>query len=375
MRVGLNLIGLDPQSGGVGRYARELMPALLEAGDDLELEAFVGSQVPEELVAEPWGEGVRWVRQDSGSPLARLRAQWVGQARAARRLDVLHGVANVVALAAPRAARVVTLHDLIWMRHPDAMSRADRLAMRATAIPSARRADRVIAVSHATRDDVVSTLGLDPARVDVVLQGVRLEDSPAFAPSSPAVRAEHGLGDAVVILCVAQKRSHKNLAGLIRAHALLDDRHAVLVLPGAPTEHEGELRALAAQLGVSDRIRLPGWLPEAQVEGLYAVASVFVLPSFEEGFGLPLLEAMRRGVPVACSDRSALKEVAADAAQLFDPSRPEDIARAVGQLLASPSRCNELVERGHRRCRELTWARTAQGTLETYERAMAQVRR
>lgn len=373
MRVGLNLLALGQRSGGVGRYARELMRALLEAEDDLELTAFVGASAPEELLTASWAGRVRWMRQESGSSLARLRAQWVGQARAARRLDVLHGVANVVALAAPRAARVVTLHDLIWIRHPGAMSRADRLAMRATAIPSARRADRVIAVSRSTRDDVVSTLGIDPERVDVVLQGVS-PDARAEPAPAPGLRAAHDLGEAPVVLCVAQKRAHKNLAGLIRAHALLAGPRAVLVLPGAPTDHEAELRALAAGLGLSERVRFPGWLTEAEIEGLYALASVFVLPSLEEGFGLPLLEAMRHGVPVACSDRSSLAEVAGSAAELFDPRRPEDIARAVARLLDSPARRRELVEHGHRRCRELTWERTARATLDTYERAISRAR-
>ena len=94
-----------------------------------------------------------------------------------------------------------------------------------------------------------------------------------------------------------------------------------LVLVGSPTPHEEELRTLAQQLGAGDRVRFPGWLTDAQLEGLYRLAALFVLPSLEEGFGLPLLEAMRRDVPVACSDVSSLPEVAGDAAALFDPLR------------------------------------------------------
>ena len=105
----------------------------------------------------------------------------------------------------------------------------------------------------------------------------------------------------------------------------------MLVLPGSATPHEAELRALASQLGVAGRVRFPAWLPAADLEGLYRLAAAFVLPSFEEGFGLPILEAMGRGVPVACSNTSSLPEVAGDAAELFDPRSPEDIARAIAR--------------------------------------------
>ena len=138
------------------------------------------------------------------------------------------------------------------------------------------------------------------------------------------------------MLCVAQKREHKNLANLIRAVAGLED-DVELVLVGSATPHEAELRALAVELGVADRIRFPGWLSDAQLEGLYRLATVFVLPSLEEGFGLPLLEAMRRGVPVACSNVSSLPEVVGNAAALFDPLDVDDMRAVIGGVLADPA--------------------------------------
>ena len=124
------------------------------------------------------------------------------------------------------------------------------------------------------------------------------------------------------MLCVAQKREHKNLANLIRAVAALDDDDVKLVLVGSPTPHEVELRGLVVELGIADRARAPRLADRRGARGAVRDRRLFVLPSLEEGFGLPILEAMRRDVPVACSNVSSLPEVAGNAAELFDPHDP-----------------------------------------------------
>jgi glycosyltransferase involved in cell wall biosynthesis len=147
-----------------------------------------------------------------------------------------------------------------------------------------------------------------------------------------------------------------------------------LVLPGAPSPYEVRLRELAAELGIDDRVHLPGWLDDADLDGLYRLASCVALPSRLEGFGLPVLEAMARGVPVACSDRTALPEVAGDAALLFDPDDLEAVTDAVARLLRDVPLREELVARGLARARQFTWDATAAATLESYRRAVAERR-
>jgi glycosyltransferase involved in cell wall biosynthesis len=144
----------------------------------------------------------------------------------------------------------------------------------------------------------------------------------------------------------------------------------VLVLPGSPTEHEGELRQLADQLGVSERVHLLDWVSEEDLEGLYAAASCFVLPSFIEGFGLPILEAMLRGVPVACSRAGSLPEVAGDAALLFDPADHDEVTGAIRRLLEDRELAALLVERGRARAAAQTWRRTGEAALAGYRRAI-----
>jgi glycosyltransferase involved in cell wall biosynthesis len=382
LSVGLNLTFLTERSGGSGRYARELIAAVSRVEPDTRLTGFVSAEAPPEVLEADSARGVDWVRcplkPSAGPPgnFAALMAwQWaVVPAIAARRgLDVVHGLANVAPLVSPRVARVVTLLDLIWIHHPEDMPAEATAGMRRTAIPSARAADRVIAISEAARDDLVATLGLPATKIDVTPLGINLAET---APPTPAreLRGALGIGTGPLLLCVAQKRKHKNLAALVRALPRLGD-DVQLVVPGSPTPYEQELRALAGEFGVAHRVHLPDWVSERDLEGLYALAACFVLPSLEEGFGLPVLEAMRRGVPVACSDRSALPEVAGEAALFFDPLDLESVVATLSRILGEPQLAADLVERGHSRCRQMTWERTARATLASYRRALTARRR
>jgi glycosyltransferase involved in cell wall biosynthesis len=174
-----------------------------------------------------------------------------------------------------------------------------------------------------------------------------------------------------VVLSLSAKRPHKNLLALIGAFALIPaERRPLLVLPGYPTAHEAELRERALTLGLLDDLRFLGWLSAEELEGLWSLATAFVYPSLYEGFGLPVLEAMARGVPVACSNASSLPEVAGDAALMFDPRDETAIATAVEQLLSDRAAAERLRARGLERAREFTWERTARMTLDSYARAL-----
>ena len=186
------------------------------------------------------------------------------------------------------------------------------------------------------------------------------------------MRARFGLGERPVVLSLSAKRPHKNLLALIGALARLPaEGRPLLVLPGYPTAHEQELRERARSLGIGDDVRFPAWVSAAELEGLWETARVFVFPSLYEGFGLPVLEAMARGVPVACSNASSLPEVAGDAALLFDPHSEPAIAQALERLLEDDALRARLRALGTARAGQFTWERSARLTLESYARALA----
>jgi glycosyltransferase involved in cell wall biosynthesis len=233
----------------------------------------------------------------------------------------------------------------------------------------ARSADRVITVSKAAAADITEVLSVPRDRIDVIC----LAGKPTGqATPESEIRERLALGDAAVILCVSPRRPHKNTARLFAALARLkEDPAPILVMPGYPTRFGPALDKEAARLGITDRIRCPGWVSDEDLEGLYQMATCLVFPSLIEGFGIPVLEAMERGLPIACSRASSLPEVAGNAARYFDPLHEADIAAAIVELMGDTRLREELAAAGRERVRRFSWERTARQTAESYERAWA----
>jgi len=373
LRAGLNLTYLIKDSGGSGTYARELIPQLLQAAPEVELTAWIGATAPRWIAEQPWASELRWIRlpvPGTGSPWHLWHElAGIGFDAARRRIDVVHGLANLTPVVHPRVRTVTTILDVIWLHHPSAMDLRARAVMTLLAPTCGHLSTRVIAISQAAASDISATLRIPLSRFDVTPLGV--DQAPVPAPSDAgAVRSQLQLGPEAIILCVAAKRAHKNLDRLIAALGLMTPPRPQLVLPGSPTEYERTLRTLAQELDVAESVHFPGWITDTQLDALYAEAACFVLPSLQEGFGLPVLEAMRHDVPVACSGVSSLPEVVGDAALLFDPLNPQSIADAVQRLLAERGLARELVRRGRERRRSFTWRRTAELTLASYRRAL-----
>jgi glycosyltransferase involved in cell wall biosynthesis len=376
--IGLNLIFLVPaETGGMEVVARELIPALVAAAPaGMRFTAFVNREAAA-AGGGPWGDLLGAVTVPVH---ARNRIQWVlgeqallpGLAARAR-VDLVHSMASTAPVWG-RFRRVVTVHDLIYARFPDAHSGIRDRGMKLLVPWGVRRSDRVIADSISTREDLVELAGVNPDRIDVVPLGlgtVRREQP----PPEHETRARFDLGKRTVLLGLSAKRPHKNLLALIGALARIgaEDR-PVLVLPGYPTTHERELRERARSLGLDGDVRFPAWVSAAELEGLWSLARAFVFPSLYEGFGLPVLEAMARGVPVACSNASSLPEVAGDAALLFDPREERQIADAVLRLLSDEALRVRLRALGRQRVLGFTWEHTARLTLESYARAIGGTR-
>ena len=370
MQVGLDLLYLVPgETGGRETYARELVPAMLELAPELELVAFVNRDAGPGL-ADELGDGIRAVVVPVS---ARSRAQWaLGElalvSLAARRahVDLLHSMANFAPAWGP-FRRVVTIHDLQYRAIPELMSWPARTATHALVSLAARGADRIIAVSTAGSEGIVAGLGVERERIDVVPNGVR---PPPAATSTAGVREGHRLGLRPVALAVATNLPHKNLPVLIDALALMrPEQRPMLVIAGHGTD-DGALRAQALAAGVAEDVRLLGGCSTQELDSLYALAGCLVLPTLHEGFGLPVVEAMARSVPVVCSDIPALREVAGSAALYFDPRAPAEIAARLAEVLANTGLAERMRERGRARARDFSWSAAAAGTLASYRRAL-----
>src|SRR3954469_10133356 len=370
LKVGLNLLHLVPgQTGGSEIYAMRLVRALLEHGGP-ELVLFASREGAPVLRDQPWAEGVEVVELPvrAVSRGRRVLAEQTALPPAVRRarLDLLHNVFTTAPVL-PGVPQVTTILDLIYKRFPEAHAGLLSQGMRMLVPLSAKRSKRIIAISEATKADVVSFLGVDHSRVDVTYLAPGFTETADPVPEAE-VRERPSLGDAPIVLSVSAHRPHKNLERLIDAVAAID-RPVVLVVPGYATRWEDELAKHVRRRGMDQRVRFLGWLGEGELEGFYDAATCLAFPSLAEGFGLPVLEAMARGLPVACSDATSLPEVAGEAAVYFDPLDVPAMTGAIERLLVDTDLRERLAVAGRKQAARFTWERTAEGTRRSYERA------
>ena len=326
--------------GGSETYVRELLRALARVGEHeyrvlLPPAARDAADGLPLVVAEGYGRGGRLAGMARAAADPRL-ARLVGRA------DVVH-YPLTVPVPRLRGKRVVTLHDVQHLDLPQMFSRATRAWRAAAYNRQAQRADRVLVISEFVKRRAVERLGLDESRVVVTLLGV---DHAQLRPGSGEREP--------FLLYPAKPWPHKNHAKLFDAFARLrrERPELRLVLTGG-----------GAYSQLPDGVEARGQVPYADVIELMQRAAALVFPSVYEGFGVPPLEAMACGCPVACSDRAALPEVVGDAARLFDPDDPATIAAAVDDVLAEPA---PWITRGLERAKRFTWDATARATDAVY---------
>lgn len=363
--LGINALFYDPGvSGGTETYLRGLVPALAAARPGLRIRVYTTGRGAAALRAAGWGElaGVVALRSEEGQRLRRLAGEQIAVPAYARRdgCDVIHSLGNTGPLRST-PAHVLTVLDVNFIT-TDALPPASSFIYRHLTAAAARRADGLVAISAAARDEICRVLGLDPAAFTVVPLGTR--EGAAAPAAEAAVRERLGLpAGGRVVLCVAALRPHKNQEALVRALAHLPG-DVTVVLAGHGEGYEVRVRELADSLGVADRVRLPGYVDDAELEALWRLTACAALPTRAEGFGLPVVEAMRRGVPVACSDIPVLREVGGDVPVYFDPDDPAGVAAAIGAAMSRGT-----VD-GSAQAERYTWAASAERHLEAYERAL-----
>jgi glycosyltransferase involved in cell wall biosynthesis len=257
---------------------------------------------------------------------------------------------------------VTTILDVIYKRFPETHGGLLGRGLAGLVWLAARRSNRVIAISEAAKTDIIRFLDVPMDHVDVTYLGPALPELGTVGEDD--VRARLELGAAPIVLTVSAKRPHKNLERLFEAFAEVEG-DPVLVVPGYETSFETELRKRAGQ-----RVRFTGWLDDDLLDGLFRAATCLVFPSLAEGFGLPVLDALTRGTPVATSNATSLPEVAGDAALYFDPEDTNAMAAAIQRLLDDEALRRRLKEAGPKQAAKFSWAKTAVETLASYERTL-----
>ena len=270
---------------------------------------------------------------------------------------------------------VASIHDLSFEHLPETFKRRSRMQLRLTVRQTARKAARILALSEYSRSDIIETYGIEPDRVSVIPPAAPGH----FAPVTDAVelarvRRNYGIEDEY-ILSVGSIQPRKNLARLIAAYASLrrlrpQAKLPQLVLVGKKAWLFDETLRAATEHGLTSVIIFTGYVPEADLPALYSGARCFIYPSYFEGFGLPVLEAMQCGTPVIAGNRTSLPEVVGDAGLLVDPFDEQALALAMARVIENSDLAAELCVKGLKRAREFSWQKTARMTIEVYEQAV-----
>jgi len=344
---------------GVGEYVHQTALALAATAAPGDHVAVFSSSWKDRLTSP--GAGIE--ARDAGVPVRLLNFAW--HRLGAPPIEWLAGRADVVHSPTPmlipsrRATRVVTVHDLFFLDHPEATAAEVRRDYASLAIRHAQRADLVVTVSNTVGAQVVQRMDVDPERVVICPNG---------APDWTARRAVPAAGP---VICVGTLEPRKNIAGLLDAwERLLTGglRVPLLLAGGAPTSADALLARLL-QPPLAGVVQHVGYLDHADRQRFYAAARLLVMPSFDEGFGLPAVEAMAAGVPVVLARRGALPEVGGEAAVYVDPDDPQTLADEVASLLADPSRLESMRVAGIARSRLFSWTASAERLWRAYRTA------
>ena len=355
---------------GIGTYIRNLLRQL--ARIDRDTEYVLLCREPDMGIAAQLGPNFRSVREPS--PNYSLREQihvpWILRRE---RPDVYHAP-HYVLPPAIRCRSVVTIHDCIHMMFPQYLpNRAAYAYARASMWAAARRSDRILTVSEASKRDILHLFNVKPEKIVVVYNAI--DEHFAAIPSDEhvaRVRERYQL-DHKFVLYVGNIKPHKNLVRLIEAFSQLRRTHddVKLLIIGDEISKLPALRRAVHRHKLHKHVRFFGFVSDETLAALYRLAAVFVFPSLYEGFGLPPLEAMASGAPVITSNVSSLPEVVGDAALLIDPYDPDAIADAMRQVLSDDGLRASLRERGLLRARHFSWERSIGRVRDIYGEVLA----
>lgn len=348
-------------AGGIGTYIRNLLQGLSKQGNGFEIRAITRDQHA--------GEVRRWCRQVTvvNLPIYTVREHWAIP-RAAKGCDLLH-VPHYNAPLAGRGRMVVSILDLIHITDRSYRCRPESwLYARPMLYLVARKAEHIITVSEYSKARIVERLGVPDSKVTVIYNGVDGDFQPLAQEEAQASLRRLGIA-MPYLLYVGSLKAYKNVSCLLRGFAILrksrDFPNRLLILGDDRTGRRALIEE-SIRLGLEDCTQFLPYAEQSLLPAIYAAADLLVMPSRIEGFGLPVLEAMACGTPVVCSRAASLPEVGGDAVAYFDPADPQDLARAIEQVLGSKELQLTLRAKGLDRAKQFTWEEATRRHVELY---------
>ncbi len=356
MRIAFDGTVLHGRKSGVGYYCEELLKAMLAIDHDDQF--FVFSHLPVSVSFTPPNGNLKFTNTIHFPVRAVYMHAFLPRILNKVQPDLCH-YTNFLAPIADDRPYVVTIHDMGLETLRDAHPLAKRVYTRRLVPRVARKARMIVTNSEFSKWEIVRHLGIPEDRIRVT----PLAASPEFRPVPAHVQNPY-------FLYVGNLEPRKNLERLIEAFARMPRKDQDLVIVGNRWYHGDAAEAKARSLGLNGRVKFMGYVPRADLPGLFSGATAFVYPSLLEGFGLPVVEAMACGAPVITSNNSSMKEVAGGAAVLVEPTNVRELTEALTRLADDPGLRQELSQRGLRRSAGFSWTRTAELTLDVYREVM-----
>lgn len=371
MRVGIIIYGLDRPLTGIGRYTLELVRALcnLKPGPEITLFCAGGLGPLSEI------SNCKLI-QLGGSRMLPALMTWgqflIGRYARELKLDVIHDPTGTspLAIAKKRTATVTTIHDVFALSIPGYSSFLDSLIYKYWLTRPSSRTDAIITVSKQSYSDILKYLSRNSEKIHIIPYGVSYKFRPIRPDHYEKILRYHFGISRPYVLYVGALTERKNLVRLLKAFANVSKLYPeyLLVLAGPGSWKQSPIESTIMELNLEKHVHLTGPLTDDELPALYNGASLFAFPSLYEGFGLPVLEAMACGTPVLTSNISSLPEVVGNAGVLVDPYNIEDIAQAICRLISDPLLSQEYRKLGLDRASTFSWEKTAQKTLEIYEK-------
>lgn len=375
MRIAIN--ALSAKRGGGVTYLNRLIFYLSEVDDENEYYIFVTSQNRRKIIDF---NDLRFhvIEVAIRNLLHRLLHEQLVLPIALKRLniDVVYAPAEIAPFLA-LCSVVLGIQNLnVYCKIKTKWSPTEKVKiwiLRQLARLSSRKASKIVFVSNTACKDIAVKLRANPAKTRAIHHGVELDKFHKSGLAENLTFIDQTIGSNKYILCLSVLARHKNIETLVKAYAALDEKlqdQYRLVIAGNKTPPYGEeLTALVQQLNLDGKVIFTGGIPHENVPSLYQGASLFVLPSYLETFGIPLIEAMAAGVPVIGANASAIPEVVGDAGLLFDPNDPNELRAKMEAVLSDPQLREQLITRGLERAKLFSWEKCAKETLAVFKEA------